>query len=140
MERLQIESDEDNILKQRYGTHMWNRPPSSDASKVLRERLNKMELYLRQAQEGDGFIENKFQLLKPYVELLCGGYESLSRYIPNSKYIEHDTKVNQIIIDLPQCINNITDLIERRKQFVSTLEIKSRDNNILQKIIAEYRT
>lgn len=140
LERLKIEKDEDNILKERYGTHMWNRLSSAEASKSLKDRLNKMELYLRQATEGDGFIEDKFQRLKPYIKLLCGGYESLSKYIPNSNYVERDSKVNQIIVDLRKSVNEITNLIEIRKQFTSSIEIKSRDNNILKKIIGEYKT
>ncbi|CAH2354061.1 pH-response regulator protein palA/RIM20 [[Candida] railenensis] len=140
LERLKIEKEEDNILKERYGTHMWNRLSSAEASKNLKERFNKMELYLRQATEGDGFIEDKFQRLKPYIKLLCGGYESLSKYIPNSNYVERDSKVNQIIVDLRKSVNEITNLIEIRKQFISSIEIKSRDNNILQKIISDYKT
>lgn len=138
-ERLRIEHDEDELLRQRHGNQQWNRIESSDASKVLRDKLDKMKIYIRQAGEGDEFIKGKYLQLKPYLELLCGGYASISRFVPNSVHVDLDPKVNRLVADLRTTLTEFDSVIHDRKKFVAAVEVKSKSHNILEKIVKEYK-
>ncbi|CAK7892616.1 pH-response regulator protein palA/Rim20p [[Candida] anglica] len=139
-ERLQIEQNEDETLKARHGSLHWNRPSSLEASSSLRDRLEKMKLYLRQAREGDGFIKQRYEDLKPFIDIYAGGYERLSQYIPNSTFVHLNQGLNHIIVDLRKCLNECLKIEEDRKFFINSVEMKSRENNVLQLIVNAYRS
>lgn len=138
-ERLKIEADEDDIMRERQGSQRWARPKSSEASSELINKINKMEQYLDQAKEGDQFIISQYHEIEPYLQLYCGGYKELIQFIPNSTYVKLDTKINEIIIKLRELINEVSRIENQRKQFLTRIEIKARNNNILPSIIDSFK-
>lgn len=138
-ERLKIEADEDDIMRERQGSQRWARPKSSEASSEFINKINKMGQYLDQAKEGDQFIISQYHEIEPYLQLYCGGYKELIQFIPNSTYVKLDTKINEIIIKLRELINEVSRIETQRKQFLTRLEIKARNNNILPSIIDSFK-
>lgn len=138
-ERLKIEADEDDIMRERQGSQRWARPKSSEASSEFINKISKMEQYLDQAKEGDQFIISQYHEIEPYLQLYCGGYKELIQFIPNSTYVKLDTKINEIIIKLRELINEFSRIENQRKQFLTRIEIKARNNNILPSIIDSFK-
>lgn len=138
-ERLKIEADEDDIMRERQGSQRWARPKSIEASSEFINKINKMEQYLDQAKEGDQFIISQYHEIEPYLQLYCGGYKELIQFIPNSTYVKLDTKINEIIIKLRELINEVSRIENQRKQFLTRIEIKARNNNILPSIIDSFK-
>ncbi|CUM45321.1 pH-response regulator protein palA/RIM20 [Debaryomyces fabryi] len=138
-ERLKIEADEDDIMRERQGSQRWARLKSSEASAELISKINKMETYLDQAKEGDQFIISQYREIEQYLQLYCGGYKELIQFIPNSTYVKLNTKINEIIMQLRDLINEVGRIENQRKQFLTRIEIKARNNNILPSIIDSFK-
>ncbi|CAI5756897.1 unnamed protein product [Candida verbasci] len=137
--RIQLDSNEDDMLRKRQGTARWNRPSTAEAAKELIFKIEKMYEYLDQAKSGDSIINQKFYNIKSALEVYVGGQKSLNSYIPNSTYSSLDPEVLKKINYLRDLLSQITTLEEERKTFLNSLEIKSRDNNILPKLIEKYK-
>lgn len=138
-ERLKIEADEDDIIRQRQGSQRWKRARSHEASEELINKIKKMETYLDQAKEGDQFIRSQYIDIEPYLQIYCGGYDELIKIIPNSTYVKLDSRIQGVIVQLRGLINEVSSLENQRKQFLSRLDIKVRNNNILQAIIDYFK-
>lgn len=137
-QRLVIEQDEDAYFRDCYGAE-WNRETSAEASKDLWFKVQSMDEYLQQADRADDIIIQSFHEIKEYLELYCGGYKSLTTFIPNSTYVTLDNETTNIINDIREALNDTQVMETERKQFLKTLENKSKDNNILPKLIGEYK-
>lgn len=138
-ERLKIEADEDDILRERQGSQRWSRPSSNVAASELINKISKMEKYLDQAKEGDDIVKTQYHEIESYLKTYCGGYKELIRFIPNSTYMKLDAKINGIIIELRDLIDETGKLEDQRKQFLNSLQIKGRNNNILPSIIEFFK-
>lgn len=137
-ERLRIEADEDDILRKLQGKK-WNREFSLVAGAALHKRVTSMQQYLDQAEHGDEVIWDLYETIRPYLEAYCGGFRALKDLIPPAKIEDIDSPVAEALGLLRQAVNDATDLTKKRKNFLHRLEIKARDNNILPKIIEEYK-
>lgn len=136
--RLLIEMDEDQLFRERYGD-AWTRETSESAGKELWFKINSMNEYLNQADKADDIILESYHDIKDYLELYCGGYESLIQFIPNSTYINLNQEVTDVINDIREALNETSEMESARREFLKNLETKSRDNNILPKLIGEYK-
>ncbi|KAK6461419.1 BRO1-like domain-containing protein [Scheffersomyces coipomensis] len=137
--RLQLEANEDEMLRRKFGTQNWNKPSTHEATKDLIEKITKMSNYQEQAKSGDNLVALKYQELKPFLEIYCGGYESLIDFIPNSSYVALEGDISIIISDLRDALNQVIKMEEKRKEFLSGLEMKVRDHNILPLALEEYK-
>ncbi|EGV60573.1 hypothetical protein CANTEDRAFT_127942 [Yamadazyma tenuis ATCC 10573] len=137
-QRLVIEQEEDDIFRERFGGS-WNRISSEEASRELWAKVHSMEEYLTQADKADDIILMSYHEIKEYLEIYCGGYDSLTKVIPNAGYTKLDDDTSIIVNDIRVALNATAEMEESRKDFLKRLENKSRDNNILPKLIAEYR-
>ena len=138
--RMDLEKEEDEMLRQRQGSQNWNRPVSEDAGKHLYQKIHKMDEYFNQASAGDEHVAGNYMEIKPHLELYCGGYKSLINYVPNSTYVSLNQSMSNIISDLRGAVNEVNKSEEKRKQFLHELEIKARDNNILPKVIEQFKS
>lgn len=137
---MDLEKEEDEMLRQRQGSQNWNRSVSEDAGKHLYQKIHKMDEYFNQASAGDEHVAGNYMEIKPYLELYCGGYKSLINYVPNSTYVSLNQSMSNIISDLRGAVNEVNKSEEKRKQFLHELEIKARDNNILPKVIEQFKS
>lgn len=137
-QRLIVEQEEDEVFRERHSN--WVRPTSSELSKGLWFKINSMDEYLVQADKADDIILLNYHEIKDYLELYSGGYESLIKFIPNSTYITLAEDLTVVINDLREALNETYEMEVQRKEFLKLLENKSKDNNILPKVIGEYKT
>lgn len=138
-QRLTIEGEEDDLFRDKFGTK-WTRTKSNEAAQELWIKVNSMEEYLGQADQADDIILTNYHDIKEYLELYSGGFESLKEFIPSSTYMDLSKEVSWIVSDMREAINETNELEDSRKQFLHRLEMKSKDNNILPKLIEEYKT
>lgn len=138
-QRLTIEGEEDELFRDKFGTK-WTRTKSDEAAQELWIKVNSMEEYLGQADQADDIILTNYHDIKEYLELYSGGFESLKEFIPSSTYMDLSKEVSWIVSDMREAINETNELEQSRKQFLHRLEMKSKDNNILPKLIEEYKT
>ncbi|ODV77446.1 BRO1-domain-containing protein [Suhomyces tanzawaensis NRRL Y-17324] len=137
--RIQLEAQEDDMLRLRQGTQRWTRESSSVAGQKLFPKVEKMELYLQQAEAGDKLVLSKYYDLKPYLEIYCGGYKTLVDYIPSSNYTQLDQNITSIISDIRAAVNEARNLEDSRKDLLRNVELKTKDNPILPKVIEDYK-
>lgn len=138
--RIDLDRSEDDMLRRKQGSTRWTRKSTDDAAQELIKKVDKMKQYLLQANNGDGFVLKKFYDIKPALDVYSSGYKALSQYIPNSQYIELPEHLLIVISDLRSCLARANTLESERKEFLQTLEIRSRDNSILPKLITEYNS
>ncbi|RCK64118.1 pH-response regulator protein palA/RIM20 [Candida viswanathii] len=138
--RINLDRNEDQMLRDRQGTARWSRASTDEAASELITKTEKMKQYLEQAKNGDGLVHNKYTDIKPILEVYSGGFESLSKYIPNSQYIALPESLSAVINELRDCLSQATTIETERRDFIHNLEIKSRDNNILPKLVEEYNS
>ena len=98
-----------------------------------------MREYLDLAVHGDIQVEQKFNSIKDTLAVLMGGYASLHKFIPNSNYVKLDKNVANVVAELRTALNDWDSIESSRSQFLQDVEIKNRDNNILPKLIQEYK-
>ena len=138
--RLNLDRNEDQMLRDRQGTARWNRACTDEAASELITKTEKMKQYLEQAQNGDEIVYKNYISIRPILEIYSGGFESLTKYIPNSQYISLPESLSAIINDLRDQLSQANTMEKERKGFIRNLEIKSRDNNILPKLVKDYNT
>lgn len=148
-ERLEIEANEDVLLRQRYGTNFWRRENSEIAANALIEELRGLETYIAQAQQGDEVIKASYLEIKNNMEVLCTTpLDKLQKLMPadivndddnGSSKDEKDFQLNDKINQLKNLINDVLMLKNNRKKFLEVVEIKSMQMNILPKVINEYK-
>lgn len=137
-QRLVVEQEEDEIFRDRYSN--WNRPTSEELSKDLWYKINSMDEYLIQADKADDIILMNYHDIKDYLELYCGGYDSLIKFIPDSTFITLDNSLSEVVNDIREALNETYEMEILRKSFLKSLENKSKDNNILPKVIGGYKS
>ncbi|KAI5951930.1 RIM20 [Candida jiufengensis] len=137
--RIDMDRHEDQMLREKQGTSRWNRANTEKSASVLIAKIKRMNEYLEQAKNGDDVIINRFYEIRGVLEVYMGGFASLNKYIPNSNYIKLDKNIAIIVTDLRDLLSQITSLRTNRQKFLQSIEIKSRDNNILPKLIDEYK-
>ena len=137
-ERLRIEADEDDILR-KLKENRWSRLSSKEASAELQKKVTSMKTYLEQAEQGDDHIWDLYETIRPYLEAYCGGFRALKDLIPPARIEDIDDRVSEVLIQLREAVNEASELTKRRKNFLHRLEVKARDNNILPRIIEEYK-
>ncbi|KAK6205540.1 BRO1-like domain-containing protein [Scheffersomyces amazonensis] len=137
--RIELVEEEEEFLKDRHSGYSISITPTKKAANDLIEKINKMSIYLDQAKSGDKVVTAKYQELKPLLDIYCGGYESLIRFVPDSSYIALDGKVSAIISDLRKALNEGSKIEENRREIIAGLEVKVRDNNILPLVLEEYK-
>ncbi|GMM37102.1 Rim20 protein [Saccharomycopsis crataegensis] len=142
IEKLRLEKNEDDLLRQRYGTDFWNRPTSQEVNGNLMEDVSLLESFLTQAKNGDDTVQRSYQGIKPQVELLCGSsIRAIECQIPtdNSDGSQGNAELVQKINELKNLLVEVSNLKNNRKKIVEVVEIKSSQMNILPKVIAEYK-
>lgn len=138
--RISLDSQEDDMLRDRLsGNAEWTRPNTTEAAEELISKIAAMREYLSQAKSGDERVLSEFLGIKPYLETYSGGPKAIESYIPNSTYVKLDGRLLAIISDLRGALAEVADLENDRKIFSQGLEIKARDNNILPKLIDDYK-
>lgn len=136
--RLTIEEEEDQFFRQKYN-ELWDRQTSKSAGEMLWNKINSMDDYLDQADKADDIILSNYHQIKGYLQLYQGGYESLSKFIPNSTLVSLKPETRTVLIDIREALNETQELELSRKNFLKKLENKSKDNNILPKLIDYYK-
>ena len=63
---------EDSSLRTKYGTERWNRAPSDEAAKSLREQGDRLGVFLKKAEESDGMVRSKLLEWEDIITLLSG--------------------------------------------------------------------
>lgn len=136
--RIKLEEGEDELLRLKFGS-AWIRPGSRSASQDLLEKVRKLNQYLSQAEAGDQFVILKYLDIKSGLDIYCGGYDSLIKYIPNSKHTMVNSHTSDIVNDLRNLVNEAISLKDQRNEFLDGLEIKCKDNNILPEVVQEFK-
>lgn len=138
-ERLQLESQEDQLLRAKLGSKHWTRATSEEASAKLISRVQDLDNYLRQAKSGDQTIREQFFNIEKPLGILSSSEERIMEYIPNSKSEKVDPSLRRIILNIKEALNRAHKMEIERKSFIDTVELKSSHSKILPKIISEYK-
>lgn len=137
--RIWLDSQEDAMLKAKFSEREWSRPPTKESAAELINKIAAMRDYLSQAKSGDEKVRKEFLEIKPYLDTYAGGPRAIEDFIPNSKYVKVEGSLLEIIGDLRTVLEEVGNLENDRKVFMKELEIKARDNNILPKLIEDYK-
>lgn len=147
--RLELEFNEDSLLRERYGTIYWNRQPSSLVGKALIDEIEKLDNYLILAKHGDKVIEHSYLKIKDPLRLLSQMTpEDLSKMLQensikvndlNDLNIDENRELHASISELRDLISESENLKAERKSFLSIIDIKSTRMTIFPKIVEEYK-
>lgn len=135
--RIDLDNSEDQMLRGYFGSQV--RPPTAVAAKDIIDKLGKLRDYLKQAQAGDERVRETYISIKLDIQTYSGSLESLAKVIPNSKYIALDTKITNCISHLRDLLAKLDKMVSDRDAIIDGVEIRSRGNSILGKVIEKYR-
>ena len=76
-----------------------------------------MRQYLEQAKNGDEIVYQKYVEIKPILEVYSGGFDSLSRHIPNSQYIALPESLSSVINELRAHLSQVSTVESEKKRF-----------------------
>lgn len=138
-ERMKIEQYEDELMIEREGAEKWTRPRSDVASASYLQRIDKMRLYLEQGHQSDVILGDMYKMLKPSLQVYCGGQQALSTAIPQSGHIAINNECAQLMRKLKDLLREGDELIESRKRFLASVEQKSRGRSALSLILKEFQ-
>lgn len=139
-ERLKAEAHEDELLSQRVDISESDRIMSQEAGADLYTKVQKMNEYLSQAQEGDNKIAEQYYKIKSYLEIYCGGYDELIKTIPNATFVNIDPEDNKLLCELRNALNDAETLKNERSRRLKDIEVKTKNNSILPSVVNEYKT
>ncbi len=139
-ERLEIESKEDDMMRERQGSSRWTRDNSIDAAAELWDRIDKFEGYLEVAQNGDSTIKQQFFGIESHIRLLCDTKKNLEQYVPNSSSVQINGETAEIIAKIQNALSEFRRLTQQRSQFLEATQIKSKNFDILPKLVSEYKS
>jgi ALIX V-shaped domain binding to HIV len=60
------------LLRTEYGTQRWTRDSSAEAAKSLREQGDRLDAFLKKAEESDGTVRTKLLEWEDIITLLSG--------------------------------------------------------------------
>ncbi|CAK9435701.1 uncharacterized protein LODBEIA_P04280 [Lodderomyces beijingensis] len=137
--RVEMDRQEDEMLRAKNGTARWTRESTDVSARELIAKTKRMRQYLTQADKGDQQVVGKFKEIRQLVDVFLGGYASLNKYLPSSIYTKLDSNLSSVITELRNCLSEWDELESERAKFVQNIEIKSKSNNILPKLIQTYK-
>lgn len=142
-ERLRIENEEDELLRFKQGAKHWNRPSSNEAGALLLKRIYELENYQKQAKTGDEHIIQQFYEIENDLKILGSeNVNDIGKYLPSPQENNNgmvDPHIRNIVNELKELMNKIRLMKLERTNFIENIEMKSMQNNILPKIISEYK-
>lgn len=138
-ERLRLEKQEDDMMREREGTARWLRQPSVDAAVEYTARIEKMKDYLRQGHESDVLIGDSYRSIKSLLEAYCKGHQALMDQIPRSTAVTLDATLGKLTADLRGLLSEVDKMEKSRQRFLSSIEVKSREHNVLSVILSEFK-
>ncbi|ODV75903.1 Rim20p [Cyberlindnera jadinii NRRL Y-1542] len=138
-DRLKLEAEEDELLRQRQGSKHWTREPSATAAAPFYQRIKDLENYLAQAKNGDKTIREQFNSIESLLVVLASSEAEIRNYIPNSKARQLDPSLRRVVAELKECLSKARKLEFERDNFLEVVEVKSEQYNILPKIVSEYK-
>lgn len=138
-ERLRMEKYEDDLMREREGSTRWNRPTSEAASAEFHARIAKMKSFLEIGHQSDVFIGDNYASILPFVEIYCRGQEALVEAIPRSTHTKIGPALAKLVAELRDLLTSVEKLEKGRQRFLSGIEIKARDHNVLPAILNEFK-
>lgn len=138
-DRLKLEAEEDELLRQRQGSEHWKRTKSEEAAALLLKRLFDLDNYLKQANTGDQTIRNQFHRIEPHLKVLSSSEEEIREFIPNSRSRQLDPSLRRVVGELKDQLAQARKLELERESFIEIAEMKSEQYNIFPKIVSEYK-
>lgn len=138
-ERLRLDKYEDDLMREREGSARWNRPNSETASAEFQARIGKMRSFLQIGHQSDLLIGNNYAEIKPFVEIYCRGSQALNEAIPRSTHTKIGPALAKRVGDLRDLLTKVDKIEKNRQRFLSGIEIKARDHNVLPAILNEYK-
>lgn len=138
-ERLRMEKYEDDLMRNREGLARWNRLPSLAAAAELSSRIDKMRGYLDQGRLSDLLIESGYTNIRLALEIYCGGRDALTKHIPRSNHIKLEPSLSKIVVELRELLAEVHKIETNRQRFISSLEVKSRNNSVLPLVLSEFK-
>lgn len=138
-ERLRIEKYEDDLMRNREGTARWTREPSHVAASELSARVEKMNSYLLQGHQSDILIGDSYASIKETLTVYCKGHSALVKQIPKSSAVKLDAPVGELVAHLRDLLAEVDKCESSRQRFLRSIDVKSREHNVLPVVIGEYK-
>lgn len=138
-ERLRMEKYEDDLMREREGSSRWNRPPSEVAGGQYTTKLDRMKQYWELGHQSDLLIGENYASIRTFLEIYCGGKDSLNKAIPRSSHSNLSSPVATSVAELRDLLGEADALEKSRHRFLSSIDIKARDHSILPAILNEFK-
>src|SRR3569833_848606 len=136
---LAAEEDEDNQLRQKYGTERWRRPDgrSDPRGAELWNHAAEIEGYFGSSTSSAGLVLDKFASAKDLLSLLVGPDRGLMDFVPSSRKSEPPETAKAALGRLRSAYNDVLRIEARRRKRVETLREKARADDIKPDILKE---
>ncbi|MBW0484357.1 hypothetical protein O181_024072 [Austropuccinia psidii MF-1] len=147
---LDEEEEQDDHLRKKFGTHLWNLPISAEENKSLRQQELQLKQTFERATQTDHAVQMKYEAQIKRIELLCQDEDSIRKAIPLPRSTDlhsynMDSSKTEYTLTAPRKLRNLLDELEdirkNRKTIVdSALHFSSRDElnqSILNQMIGD---
>ncbi|KAK5127596.1 hypothetical protein LTR85_006936 [Meristemomyces frigidus] len=137
LDLLRTEAGEDEAARRKYGTERWSRPAAKDAQPRLYAQVNDIEGYLKQADDSDRMVQEKFQQNEPLIRLLAGTDRDLEDYVPSSRRVTMTARVEREANALRATLNEVSRLESQRRKKIEFVRTKAREDDVNNDLLRE---
>lgn len=136
---LAAEEEEDQRLRQKYGTDRWTRHSgqTDPQGAELRGVVADIEGYLSNSVISDGIVKEKYTSIETLLGVLAGPDRGLMDYVPSSRRPETSEEVKAAAGKLRSAYSDVLRLESRRRKKVETLRENARRDDIKPDILKE---
>ncbi|KAJ8606799.1 hypothetical protein MRB53_040725 [Persea americana] len=134
---LQIEAQEDEAAKKRYGTDRWTRVPSQSAAQHLYKQTNEISDFLSKAESSDATVLENYRHHESYVHILAGSDHDLEAFVPSSRRATMTPVVSRASANLRSVMDEVNRLSARRDRKITSLRSKAAADDVTSDILRE---
>lgn len=137
-QRLNLEKNEDDLMREREGPERWTRIPSASASSQHWATVQKMHDYLKQGAQSDAALAETYAQIRALLAVYAGGHHALLKHIPqHTQGLERGTE--NAARELRNLLTKATKLELEREQWRARIDLKSRDHSVLAVVVDAYK-
>ncbi|RMZ88167.1 hypothetical protein DV736_g4611, partial [Chaetothyriales sp. CBS 134916] len=134
---LEVEHEEDDAARSKFGTDRWTRPLSKVALAKLYQQSTELQGYLNSAGSSDSLVQGKIRENEYMLQIMTGSNRDLESYVPSSRNVHLTPAIESTARALRAQLNELSRLETRRKRKIEALRAKAKNDDINPALLAE---
>ena len=134
---LEVDRQEDDGARERFGTERWRRPASKVALAKLYQSSTELQNYLNSAASSDSLVQTKIRENEHILRIMTSSNRDIEAYVPSSRNVTLTPAIENAAADLRTTLNELARLEHRRKRKIESLKSKAASDDIGPALLTE---